>query len=274
MAKVFVTRDSILGIDIGSVSFSAVQLDPEGNILRRFYQFHKGNIPESFKEASKIFDPADIKAIACTSSSICLNKKYVLNYNSQVAIIAAVRQLCRDAASVLHIGAEKFMLIKFDAGGNYQSTKINTSCAAGTGSFLDQQVDRLNLTGIEELCERALKNTEEIPVIASRCAVFSNTDIIHAQQRGYSVSAICTSLCKGLAENINNTVFNIEPPVLPILITGGVSKNLVVSRLSGENPEDNLLVECGFPSLWSYRCRPDASERKKHPYTAGYSLIR
>ena len=113
-------------------------------------------------------------------------------------------------------------------GGNYQSTKINTSCAAGTGSFLDQQVGRLNLSGIVELCDRAIKNTGAIPPIASRCAVFSNTDIIHAQQRGYSVSAICTSLCKGLAENINNTVFNTELPALPILITGGVSKNLVV----------------------------------------------
>ena len=75
---------------------------------------------------------------------------------------------------------------------------------------------------------RALKNTEEIPGIASRCAVFSKTDIIHAQQRGFSVNAICNSLCKGLAENIINTVFNREPPALPILLTGGVSRNSVV----------------------------------------------
>jgi activator of 2-hydroxyglutaryl-CoA dehydratase len=109
MLKVSATRGSILGIDIGSVSLSAVQLDPEGNILRRFYQFHKGNIRDTFKEASKIFDPADIKAIACTSSSVCLNKNHVTRYNSQVAIIAAVRHLCKNAGSVLHIGAEKFM---------------------------------------------------------------------------------------------------------------------------------------------------------------------
>ena len=76
--------------------------------------------------------------------------------------------------------------------------------------------------------KRLLKNTEATPLIASRCAVFSNTDIIHAQQRGFSVNAICDSLCKGLAENINNTVFNREPPALPVLMTGGVSKNLVV----------------------------------------------
>ncbi len=228
MAKVSVNQDSILGIDIGSVSLSIVQLDPEGKIPGHFYQFHKGNIHDTFSDAGKVFDLSQINAIACTSSSVCLNRRLVHNYNNQVAIMAAAKYYCRNAASVLHIGAEKFMLIKFDADGNYQSTKINTSCAAGTGSFLDQQADRLNLSGIEELCDRALKNREEIPSIASRCAVFANTDIIHAQQRGFSVNAICNSLCKGLAENIISTVFNREPPALPILMTGGVSRNPVV----------------------------------------------
>jgi predicted CoA-substrate-specific enzyme activase len=228
MAKVTVTQDTVLGIDIGSVSLSIVQLNNKGKILRRFFQFHKGNIRRSFSDAGKIFDLSCINAIACTSSSSCLDNKLVLNYNAQVAIMAASRHLCREAVSVLHIGAEKFMLIRFDAEGNYKSSKINTSCAAGTGSFLDQQATRLNLSGIEELCEMAVKNTGEIPFIASRCSVFANTDIIHAQQRGFSVSAICNSLCKGLSENIYNTVFSKESPAVPILMTGGVSKNLVV----------------------------------------------
>jgi predicted CoA-substrate-specific enzyme activase len=230
MSDITGRQGSILGIDIGSVSISVVQLDYEGNILRRFYQFHKGNILDTLSVAGSKFDLTHINAIACTSTSTCLNKKIIHNYNSQVSIMAASRFLCKDAVSVLHIGAEKFMLIRFDDNGGYQSTKTNTSCAAGTGSFLDQQADRLNLSGTGELCERALNNKGEIPSIASRCAVFSNTDIIHAQQRGFSVDAICDSLCKGLAENIINTVFNREPPVMPILLTGGVSKNRIVKK--------------------------------------------
>jgi len=228
MADVSVSLKSILGIDIGSVSIYIVQLDAEGKILRRFNQFHKGNIREAFSEAEKIFDLSQIESISCTSSSIFLNKKLIRYYNAQVAIMAAARQFCSDAVSVLHIGAEKFMLIRLDSNGNYQSAKVNSSCAAGTGSFLDQQAVRLNLSGIEELCDKASKNTEEIPSIASRCAVFAKTDIIHAQQRGFSVNTICDSLCKGLAENIINTVSNREPPSFPILLTGGVSRNLVV----------------------------------------------
>jgi predicted CoA-substrate-specific enzyme activase len=228
MAKVPVTRNSVLGIDIGSVSLHVVQMDNGGKILRRFSQVHKGNIGAAFAEAGGLFDLSGVYAVACNSSSTCLNKKLVHSYNAQVAIMAAALHFYPEARSVLHIGAEKFMLIKFDSDGNYRSSRINSSCAAGTGSFLDQQALRLNLSGIEDLCERALKNTEEIPGIASRCAVFSKTDIIHAQQRGFSVNAICNSLCKGLAENIINTVFNREQPSIPILLTGGVSRNLVV----------------------------------------------
>ena len=228
MAEIPDSRNSVLGIDIGSVSLSAVQLDKDGKILNRFYKFHKGNLRNILSELSECFNLEHPVAVACTSTSAYLNKKLVHSYNVQVAIMAASRHLCPEAASVLHIGAEKFMLIKFDENGNYQSTKTNTSCAAGTGSFLDQQAARLNLSGIEELCDKAYENTGKIPFIASRCSVFANTDIIHAQQRGFSVSAICNSLCKGLSENINNTVFKNEPPPLPLLMSGGVSKNIIV----------------------------------------------
>ena len=220
--------DSVLGIDIGSVSLGIVQLDRQGNILKRFCQPHRGKVRDVISRASENFDLDSISAIACTSSSGCLDKNLVKFCNTQVAIITAARHICPDAVSVLHIGAEKFMLIVLDSDGKYRSAKINSSCAAGTGSFLDQQALRLNLSGVDELCERAARNTAEIPVIASRCAVFSKTDIIHAQQRGFSVDSICDSLCKGLAENISNTVFTGEQHASPLIMTGGVSRNSVV----------------------------------------------
>ncbi len=249
MSKDSHDRDSVLGVDVGSVSLSLVQLDLNGKIMRQFYQIHKGNISDTFSGAAKNFDLSRVSRVACTSSTKCLDNKLVLSYNNQVAIMAAARTLCRNAASVLHIGAEKFMLINFDINGNYQSAKINTSCAAGTGSFLDQQADRLNLSGIEELCERALKNSGEVPYIASRCTVFANTDIIHAQQRGFSVDAICNSLCNGLAENILNTVFKKEPPVFPLLMTGGVSKNLIVRGYLEKNLNTKFLYN-GYSHLF------------------------
>ena len=242
MTEAVPSQDTILGIDIGSCSLSIVQLDSDGKIFNKFYGFHKENIRDTLLSAGRIFDLSRIRAGACTDSSICLNKNLVSVYNTQVAIIAASKHLCREAASVLHIGAEKSMLIRFSHDGSYQSTKTNTSCAAGTGSFLDQQAGRLNLTGIQELCDKALRNKDTIPSIASPCAVFANTDIIHAQQRGFSVGAICESLCKGLAENIINTVCSRETPDLPLLITGGVSKNPVVRGYMERHLRTTFLV--------------------------------
>ena len=57
---------------------------------------------------------------------------------------------------------------------------MNSVCAAGTGSFLDQQAERLRLT-IEEFSDLSLK-AERPPRIAGRCSVFAKSDMIHLQQ--------------------------------------------------------------------------------------------
>jgi len=221
--------DSVLGIDIGSVSLSVVQMNISGKILRSVYLFHKGQIRESLISAGKNFDLARVREIACCSAP-SLNKETVNIFNTQLTIIHATKELCRKARSILVVGAEKFMVIKFDPDGKFESARTNSSCAAGTGSFLDQQAYRLNLSGIEELCAIALRNKGTIPDIASRCSVFAKTDLIHAQAEGYPIEAICDSLCKGLAKNIADTLFSSEPPSSPILFAGGVSKNQAVIK--------------------------------------------
>ena len=128
------------------------------------------------------------------------------------------------------VGGEKFGLIQFDTRGNYQHYKANTSCAAGTGSFLDQQAERLNLSGSAELSEIAMQNRGPVPKIASRCAVFAKTDLVHAQQEGYRLEQICDGLCLGLAKNIADTLFSGRIPPDPIIFTGGVARNRAVVR--------------------------------------------
>lgn len=221
--------NTILGIDIGSVAISLVQTDTDGNFLSSSYAFHHGRIPETLLKLEENLDLSDIKGIASVSKN-WFNKDHVQYYDSQTAVIAAGKAIYNDLGSILLVGAEKFQLINFDKNGNYEHTATNTSCAVGTGSFLDQQAKRLNLENVVELCEVALQNDGEIPDIASRCAVFAKTDLIHAQQEGYSFSAICDSLCKGLAKNIVDTLYSDDKPRIPILFAGGVSRNMVVKK--------------------------------------------
>jgi predicted CoA-substrate-specific enzyme activase len=220
---------SLLGIDIGSLTVSLVQMSLQGKILNSAYIFHKGQIRKCLRDAGHAFDLKSVRHIAVCAAPF-FNPEFVISCNPQVAVIRAAKQLCSQARSLLLVGGEKFTVIRFDGNGIFESVRSNSSCAAGTGSFLDQQTSRLNLSGIGELCETALQNKDPIPDIASRCSVFAKTDLIHAQQRGYSLAAICDSLCKGLAINIVDTLFNMEPPVLPIFMAGGVSKNVAVIR--------------------------------------------
>jgi len=225
---------NILGIDIGSVSVSIAEITPEKNIVKTAYKIHHGNPSGTLKAILKELDLSGIAYVASTASTPDFVKTHI-QFDNLLSIISSARHFYSDRGQfeyrfLLLVGGEKFGLIHFDENGNYLNYKANTSCAAGTGSFLDQQVVRLNLSGIEELSDLSFKNNGGIPKIASRCAVFAKTDLIHAQQEGYSLGKICDGLCYGLGKNIVDTLFSQEKPDSPILFCGGVSKNRAVAN--------------------------------------------
>jgi len=148
--------------------------------------------------------------------------------DDRVAAIAAARERNREIGSLLIVGGERFSMIHFDEQGAYRRLITNSSCAAGTGSFLDQQSRRLSLSGSAELSSMAMRNQGEAPKIASRCAVFAKTDLIHSQAEGYTLEEICDGLCLGLAKNIADTLVTDEAPPEPIVLAGGVARNEAV----------------------------------------------
>ena len=220
---------TILGIDIGSVSISVAELTLSKKIKKTAYILHQGDILSGLQDAITHFKlPGDYWVSATSSTPAAI--KASSSFDNRVSLIEAVRHFHPEIKSILQIGGEKFSLICFDGKGNYQNCKSNTSCAAGTGSFLDQQAKRLNLAGIEELSQMASENRGQIPRIASRCSVFAKTDLVHAQQEGYSLNEICDGLCSGLAKNIVDTLFGSMKPQGPMIVGGGVSKNMSVLR--------------------------------------------
>ena len=164
----------VLGIDIGSMAVSAVLLDAVGEIRETFYEFHEGQIGRVLQKLADSLesssgesgngesgngksgsmvpgdpDPAEAPLIALTSSSR-LSIKSIDSIDIQTALVRASHYPEQSPDYILHVGAEKFFLIKRGADGKYESSRTNTSCAAGTGSFLDQQSRRLQIPSIEE----------------------------------------------------------------------------------------------------------------------------
>jgi len=219
----------ILGIDVGSVSISLVALNREGNLKEHAYVLHHGNIREALDQLLKEYQNQEILVLASPSGKSHFTQQ-VQVFDQQVALMEAANFLKLNARSILHVGAERFYLVELDPQGNYLQTSHSSSCAAGTGSFLDQQALRLNLNDTGHLSDMALQNSSPVPDIAARCSVFAKTDLIHAQQKGFGLEAICDSLCKGLSDNIADTLFNKSIPESPIFMSGGVSKNRSVVR--------------------------------------------
>lgn len=217
-----------IGIDAGSTTLSIVLMDKNKNIIDTYYAYHHGKIKETIEQYLQKKQITKVCGIAITSCTPqVLNASIV---NSQVAYVQAAKEYMPHIRTLVIVGGEKFGVIEFDEYGNYSQYRGNTSCAAGTGGFLDQQARRLQLEGSHQLSELALKNYGDVPKIASRCAVFAKTDLIHVQQEGYSIYEICDGLCSGLARNIADTLFASKKPLEPIAVVGGVSLNKAVIK--------------------------------------------
>ena len=224
------SSSNILGIDVGSVSIHIVVLSCEGDIVHTDTCSHHGEVKQCLSKLIGNIDIKNINYVAATDSTPSFIK-ISRSYDEQLTIIRAAKHYHKIFDAILHIGGEKFSLSRFDEEHNYIGAKHNTSCAAGTGSFLDQQARRLNLLGgSHELSIKAHFNFKKIPDIATRCAVFAKTDLIHAQQEGYSIEQICDGLCYGLAKNISNTLFKYKHVGGKIIFCGGVSQNYSVKN--------------------------------------------
>ncbi|WP_340110968.1 acyl-CoA dehydratase activase [Maribellus mangrovi] len=221
-------KKKYLGIDVGSVAISVIILNHKKKIIDTAYDYHDGKIANKLIELLSGINLENIYGIATTSSTPTYIRSTSV-YDNRITYITAAKSLHKNVGSILIVGGEKFGLVTFDDKQQYRKFKGNSSCAAGTGSFLDQQSRRLNLDSISNFCDLANSNKGDFPKIASRCSVFAKTDLIHTQQEGYSLPEICDGLCYGLAKNIVDTLFSPGSINQPMIFAGGVSLNKAVA---------------------------------------------
>ena len=70
--------------------------------------------------------------------------------------------------------------------------------------------------------------------IAGRCSVFAKSDMIHAQQKGYSPAEILRGLCDAVARNFKSAIVKGRPVEAPVALIGAVSQNAGVTGASRE----------------------------------------
>src|ERR1019366_3663066 len=124
--------------------------------------------------------------------------------------------------TVFELGGESSRYIRLENGG-IQDYDRSGECAAGTGSFLDQQALRMQYS-VEEVGELVC-SAGCAARIAGRCSVFAKSDMIHAQQKGYSPAEILRGLCDAVARNFKSSVVKGRPVSAQVALIGAVSQN-------------------------------------------------
>jgi len=220
-----------LGIDVGSVSINIVVLNEAGEVITGLYLRTMGRpvqvIQEGLRQAAEcIPQDVEIAGVGSTGSGrylagVMVGADVVKNEITAHAVAASMIE--PDVQTVFEIGGQDSKIIIL-RDGIVTDFAMNTVCAAGTGSFLDQQAARLDIP-ITQFGDLALQSSQPVR-IAGRCTVFAESDMIHKQQMGHQIPDIINGLCEALVRNYLNNVGKGKEVLPPILFQGGVAANI------------------------------------------------
>ena len=227
---------SFVGLDVGSISVGAVVVSADGRVVTTRYVRHLGRPLEvALRELDSLREqfgrPAGL-SVTGSGGRIIAEVLGVPFVNEIVAQSRASALLAPEVRTVVEVGGtqSKLILLGRDEHGavRVEDFAMNSICAAGTGSFLDQQASRMKVS-IEEFSRLALKS-EHPPRVAGRCSVFAKSDMIHLQQQGTPDHDIIAGLCYAMARNFRSTVGLGKAFPKPVAFQGGVAANAGMVR--------------------------------------------
>lgn len=238
-----------LGIDIGSISTKGIIIDENNNILSSSYLWTKGNPITAVKNVlTELKDQIKDKKIKIVSVGTTGSARKLIGTILNATIIKneitahAIGTLSKypDIRTIIEIGGQdsKIILIRDGIVIDYA---MNTLCAAGTGAFLTSQAKRLDIP-IEDFGKIALTSTNPA-LIAARCTVFAESDLVHKAQLGYEKKDIVAGLCRSIALNYLNNVAKGKKIEGPIIFQGGVSKNIGVKKAFEDILKTNVITD-------------------------------
>ena len=238
-----------VGIDAGSVSLNCIVIDLDKNVVFESpYKRHMGKVEQDvvtlIDELYKRWDGEKIKAVAFTGNhGQTISEKFGGFYEFEtISQVLGSLFIQPDLRSIISMGGQDtaLFLISHDAG-HWELDYFNTNgpCASGTGSFIDQQAERL-ATAIydkgtkisQDRIDKILSDFIELGLksqkpanVACRCTVFTKSDMIHLQNKGERLEDIIYGLHVGNARNYMSTIVSNRTLEDPIFFIGGLSLN-------------------------------------------------
>lgn len=240
-----------LGVDVGSVSTNMVLLGQDNTVKESLYLRTQGRPMQVIQEGIKLLrsnigNSSEIIGVGTTGSARQLAATLLgadVIKNEITAHAVAASRVNPEVQTILEIGGQDSKIIIL-RDGVVSDFAMNTVCAAGTGSFLDQQASRLGIK-IEEFGPLALEAKNPVR-IAGRCSVFAESDMIHKQQLGHSLPDILAGLCQAMVRNYLNNVGKNKEIRGPIFFQGGVAANPGICKAFEQELGQSIIVPENF----------------------------
>ena len=208
-------------------SFRLLEWDGRPLVISEYRRLSGSPIQAAYDLLQEFYDgvpESRVEGLRVTGSGSRMIAKLLGIYfeNEFKAIARMIAAFHPDVRTVFEIGGESSKYLRLASGGILDYDRSG-ECAAGTGSFLDQQALRMGYA-VEEVGEVVLEASRSAR-IAGRCSVFAKSDMIHAQQKGYTPSEILRGLCEAVPRNFKSSVVKCRPVMPPVAFIGAVAQN-------------------------------------------------
>ncbi|WP_333652543.1 acyl-CoA dehydratase activase [Lacrimispora sp.] len=267
-----------LGIDIGSTSTNLVLIDENGAFVDFQYLRTAGNPEQAVRTGLQNivtrFGELPILAVGVTGSGRERIGKLVGADAVRDEITAqakAASKFVPDADTVFEIGGQdsKYISLREGQVADFQMNKI---CAAGTGSFVEEQAIRMGIP-LAEFGPLALSASSPLD-LGERCTVFIETSIASASAQGARTEDIAAGLCHSIVRNYIHKVVGSKPVGKKIVLQGGVAYNPGIVAAFQHFFGERLFVSPYFPvsgALGAAILAAEAMEGQKTHFR-GYDL--
>jgi predicted CoA-substrate-specific enzyme activase len=245
--------ESYLGIDIGSVSTNLVVIDANGKLLKEIYLRTQGRPIEVVDRGLKEIEAdlgavLDIRGVGTTGSGRELIGELVGadTVNDEItAHKTGSMHVCQQMGmepvdTIFEIGGQDSKFIRIDKGVVVDFT-MNEACAAGTGSFLEEQAEKLGIAIKEEFAQLALASPNPAR-LGERCTVFMERDVTGLMHKGAEVGDLAAGLAYSVALNYLNRVVRGRKIGKVIFFQGGTAYNDAVAAAFSQILDKRIIV--------------------------------
>lgn len=208
-----------LGLDIGSTTLKTAVVDSRDELIFTSYARHQadieGTLVSAIETLQERYGEEDFQVGITGSAGLGVGERCGLAFVQEVvASCEVLKRHYPEASSLVDIGGEDAKMIFF-AEGRAPDIRMNGSCAGGTGAFIDQMAALLDVE-IEELSAMA-RRARRVHPIASRCGVFSKTDIQNLLARNTNRDEIAASIFHAVSVQVITTLsrgYQLRPQVV------------------------------------------------------------